>query len=45
MSKQDKIGKLYRETNQASVFSLDGDEDDDGKETNLFIEILHASIS
>jgi hypothetical protein len=31
VSKQDKVTKLYRQTNQASVFSLDGDDEDDGK--------------
>ena len=28
VSKQDKVGKLYRQ-NQTSVFSLDGEDDDD----------------
>ena len=31
VSKQDKVDNLYRQNNQASVFSLDGDEEDDGK--------------
>jgi len=31
VSKQDKVDKLYRQPNQTSVFSLDGDEDEDGK--------------
>jgi hypothetical protein len=31
VSKQDRVDKLYRQKNQASVFSLDGDDEDDGE--------------
>jgi hypothetical protein len=49
VSKQDKVDKLYRQGNQASVFSLDSDEEGDSKRIissfYLFFDSLEPTSS